>query len=737
MRCLLLSALCLLLSITSAAAGNRDLTLEKIWLNGTFSQKSVGEIKSTADGEHYCILEEVEGVQMIRKYAYAREGAVSTLLENSLRDDAGKAIPLEGFVVSGNEAAILIQAQSERIYRHSMKSAYYLCDVKTKKITRIGNTKFLLADLSPDGRFVSYVRDNNLYLYEIATGKEKAVTADGAKNKIINGAPDWVYEEEFALVKAYEWSPDSKCIAYYRFDESAVKEFSFPVYGSLYPENFIYKYPKAGEDNARVKVLIYHLENGKQVEVKTNEAYEYVPRIKWVPTGMTLSVQFMNRLQNHLWLDLADRNSGLTGNLITENSSTYLEVNDAYFLKTRSAVLWQSERNGHNQIYYYEFNEQLFSDAGTSGITKKAIINEGDQEVTNLIGFNEETNVLYFSFCDKWNPTDRLTMMKPIFGEPHLTMPMPIPGGSPRVEAGEGCKYFVSYTSTIGLPLSVAIHDREGHPVRILEDNKALVDTLSNYGLVFKQFFKFNNRNGEELVGWAMRPADFNPAKKYPVLLYVYGGPGSQTVVNAWGGSNELWFQYLVKKGYIVASVDGRGTGAKSRDFRTCTYGQLGKLETEDQIDAAQYFAHMNFVDDRRIGIWGWSYGGYMSTLCLAKGADIFKMAIAVAPVTNWRYYDSIYTERYMGLPGNNGAAYDENSPITHAGKIRGKYLLVHGMADDNVHFQNTAELIDALVRNNVQFELAAYPNKNHGIYGGNTRYHLYTKMTDFIIRNL
>lgn len=738
MKKITLSFCALIFCLTIHAGTPRELTMEKIWKKGTFSQKYVSGLKSMKDGEFYTVLETVEGIQQINKYSYEKEKAIGTLLFNDLKNDKGETLDIEGYELSNDETKILIQTESELIYRHSMRSAYYMFDIATKKLNRIAGDKFQLASFSPDGKYISYVKENNLYLYDLLNKKEKAVTTDGKKNSIINGAPDWVYEEEFTLVKAYDWSADSKCLAYYRFDESRVKEFSFPMYGSLYPENYIYKYPKAGEENARVSVLMYHVETGKLVPVVASVAYEYIPRIQWLPVGDKLSIQFMNREQNAVYLDLADRNTGRCFNLYQEQSETYLEVQDVYFLRKKSAFLWLSERNNYNHIYYFEFDEKLFNDDGTSGVTSKLVLNEGEDVVTNIIGLNEETNTLYYTFCDKYNPTDRLTMVKPLDPQPRFPMmPMPIPSGSTMVEASEGFKFFVIYSTSVNQPLMVAIHNKEGHPVRVIEENRALIDTLQNYKLSPKKFFKFKNRNGDELVGWTILPADFNPVKKYPVLMYVYGGPGSQTVLNAWGGSNDMWFQYLAQKGYIVASVDNRGTGGRTRSFRTCTYGQLGKLETEDQIDAAIYFTRFNYVDEKRIGIWGWSYGGYMSTLCLAKGADVFKMAIAVAPVTNWRYYDSIYTERYMGLPDKNGKSYDENSPVNHVDKIKGKYLLVHGTADDNVHFQNSAELVKALVDKNVQFDMMAYPDKNHSIYGGNTRYHLYTKMTDFIFENL
>jgi len=610
--------------------------------------------------------------------------------------------------------------------------------LKSKELNRIGNSKFQLAEFSPNGSFVSFVRENNVFIYNLESKKEIAVTTDGVRNSIINGAPDWVYEEEFTLVKAYEWSHDSKCIAYYRFDESNVREYSFPMYGTLYPENYVYKYPKAGEDNSEVSVIIYHLESKKQVPVKTKLSFEYIPRIQWVSSNDMLSIQFMNRLQNQVNIELADRNTGLANTLFQDNSDTYLDVQDIYYFKNKNAFILLRETTGNNQIYYFEFDVSQLGTEGNTGVTLEHQYTKGDNVVTNLIGVNEKAGVLYYQLAKKGQATDRHTMRLNLnVKNQKPAIDMSFPTGYAHIESSEGYKYFIVYSSSSTQPLTVKIHSENGEPVRTLEDNKVLQETLSNYDIKYKEFFKFKNRNGDELDGWMIKPQNFDPSKKYPVLMYVYGGPGSQTVRNSWGGANFMWYQYLAQKGYIIVSVDNRGTGGRSRDFRACTYEKLGKYETEDQIDAVKYLAGTGFVDQQRIGIWGWSYGGYMSTLCLSKGADLFKMAIAVAPVSNWRYYDSIYTERYMGIPSENGKSYDENSPINHVEKIKGKYLLVHGTGDDNVHYQNTTELITALVEKDVQFDLAIYPNKNHSIYGGNTRYHLYTKMSDFIFENL
>lgn len=735
--CFLITAIALAISLH--AKETREITLEKIWLKGSFSQKSVYGLNSMKDGMHYTVLERNDdGVQVINKYDYKKKSAVGNILTNTLKTTEGKDLRIESYEFSADEGKLLLKTESERIYRHSMRSAYYVYDLGAGQLKRIGDGKFQLAEFSPDGKYVSFVRKNNLYLYELSSGKEIPVTTKGEENKIIFGAPDWVYEEEFTLVKGYEWSPDSKNLAYYRFDESNVREFSFPVYGNLYPENYVYKYPKVGEENSKVNLFLYNTESGNSIAVNHVNAYEYIPKIQWIPYNNMLAVQLMNREQNQLNLEVCNPKTGQSFLLAREDNETYVDVKDIYFYKNRPSYIWLSENSGYNHIYYYEYNLESLDTDGEVLIHDKRQLTDGPDPVTNLIGVEETNNVVYYQFADRFNPTDRQTMMLPLEEKEELFQrPLPFPAGYTSVVPSSNYQYFIVYASTAVMPTIVAIHDNEGHPVRMLEENEALRDTLSNYVISYKQFLKFKNRNGDELVGWMIKPPNFDPNKKYPLLMYVYGGPGSQTVLNRWEGGNYMWYQYLAQKGYIVVSIDNRGTGARSKEFRDCTYGQLGKLESEDQIDAALYFSKMNFIDENRIGIWGWSYGGYMSTLCLAKGADVFKMAIAVAPVTNWRYYDSIYTERYMGLLKDNAEAYDENSPINHVNKIKGKYLLVHGTADDNVHFQNSTELIDALVKNDVQFDLAIYPNKNHGIYGGNTRFHLYTKMTDFILENL
>lgn len=687
------------------------------------------------DGMHYTVLESKDNQQEINKYDYENGKKTSTILKNSYKDKDGKSIEIESYKFSEDESLILLKTSSERIYRHSMRSLYYIYNTGDKTFKSIGKDKVQLANISPNGKFVSYVKENNLYTYELSSGKVNQITSDGAANKIINGAPDWVYEEEFALVQAYHWSKDSKYLAYYRFDETEVKEYSFPVYGELYPVQYIFKYPKVGERNSTVEIFIHSLATGASKIVEFRQVNEYVPRIQWTNIPSILSIQVMNREQNYVQINFVNAENPISEPIYEERSETYLEVQDIHYLKDNSGFLWQSEQSGHNAVYMMDLGYSGQRDNGAYSVSNSVALTEGNMNVTEIIGYDEENKLLYAEMVDQFNPMDRMRMK--IHTIDKMIEPMFVPSGTGSVQASKSMKYFVSMVSNVRQPMMVTVLNEMGHAIRTIDDNKALQDTLKNYTINYKSFFKFKNRNGDELVGWMIKPANFNPNKKYPVLMYVYGGPGSQTVLNSWGGSQDMWFQYLAQQGYLIVSVDNRGTGNRGRKFRDCTYGQLGKLETEDQIDAATYLTRQTFVDENRIGIWGWSYGGYMSTLCLAKGHDVFKMAIAVAPVTNWRYYDNIYTERYMGLLDNNAAAYDENSPINHVDKIKGKFLLVHGTADDNVHFQNSAMLADALIQNNIDFDMAFYPNKNHGIYGGYTRYHLFNKMTNFIQTNL
>ncbi|MGB0391969.1 MAG: DPP IV N-terminal domain-containing protein, partial [Salibacteraceae bacterium] len=533
---------------------------------------------------------------------------------------------------------------------------------------------------------------------------------------------DWVYEEEFAFDKAFFWSPDNNHLAYYRFDESKVKEFNMVMYqNQLYPSDYKFKYPKAGEDNSKVEIFMYNLEQKKSV--KANFPYtEYVPRIKWA-SNSELAVQTLNRHQSDLNIYFVNAESNESKLVYNEKSETYVDViNDWFFLNGSNKMIITSEDNGYNHIYSISYNGK-----------KKTQLTNGEWDVTELYGVSEKSGVLFYQAA-KNDPTQRDVFSLKIKNKKSTQLSKN--EGWNSAAFSNNMSYYINTHTDANSPAVVTINSKSGKVLQTLVDNVALKTTLTQYAISQKEFIKIPTSYGEELNGWMIKPHDFDENKQYPVLITIYGGPGSQTVKNSWD-YNMMWHHMLAQKGYIIMSVDNRGTGARGAKFKKSTYQQLGKLEVEDYIETAKYLGAQTYIDSARIGIWGWSYGGYMSTLALSKGADYFKTAIAVAPVTNWRYYDNIYTERYMRTPQENAEGYDNNSPINFVEKIKGNYLLVHGTADDNVHFQNTAELVSALVKANIQYDFYMYTDKNHGIYGGNTRKHLFTKFTNFLLEKL
>jgi dipeptidyl-peptidase-4 len=509
-----------------------------------------------------------------------------------------------------------------------------------------------------------------------------------------------------------------------KFDESKVKEMDLTFYGELYPTQSPYKYPKAGEDNSIVTVWVYDLNNSKTTKVDVGEnTDQYIARIKFTNDVNTLSVFRLNRLQNKLDILYADAASGKSKTVFSEENKYYISgPYDLTFLKD-GKFLRVSDRDGYEQIYLHDKDGNI-----------KNQITGGQTEVSELKGVDEENGTVYYTAFSK-DGINKYVYVINLDGSDKKQLT--IKDGSNNAAFSSGFKYFVTSFSDANTPGYYELRRKDGTLVKILNDNKDLVEKMKEYNFTSKDFFKFNTSDGVELNGWIMKPNNFDANKKYPVLMYVYGGPGSQSVTNAFGYFDYVWYQMLCQKGYIVACVDGRGTGSRGTEFEKQIYGKMGKFELNDQIEGAKYFASLPYVDKDRIGIWGWSFGGYMSALCITAGADYFKTAVAVAPVTNFRYYDNIYTERYLGLPKDNASGYDDNSPITYADKLKGNLLLVHGSSDDNVHFQNSMEFVNALIKANKQFEMQVYPNRNHNISGGNTRYHLFKRITDYILRNL
>ena len=707
---------------TNAQDSEKKITLEDIWQKGTFRSASVYEIRSMKDGEHYCMLEN----NKINEYSYKDAKLEKTILDasNVKLSEKENALAIEDYQFSKDESKILISTHTELIYRHSSKSDYYIWDIKENKISALSTGgKQRLADFSPDGLKVAFIRDNNLFIKDLAKNNETQFTTDGLNNNIINGTTDWVYEEEFSFTKAFFWSTDGSKIAYYRFDESKVKEYTMVMWGDLYPEQYKYKYPKAGEDNSIISIFTYDVAANKSTTMDIGtETNQYIPRIYWTSETNTLAILRMNRHQNKLEILLNDANTGKSKVIYTEENKYYIEItDDINFIKNGFVIT--TEKDGYNHIYRYDMNGKLIKQ-----------LTSGKWDVVDIKGIDEANNLVYFRAANS-SPINKELFSVKLDGS-KLTK-LSDKDGTYDAQFSSTYKYYNCTFSNANTPPTYTINQANGKEINVLENNMKVRVKFKDYNFTTKEFASMHVADGVDLNYWIIKPKDFDPKKKYPVLMYVYGGPGHNTVTNSYDRTDYLWYQMLAQKGYIIVSVDNRGTAFRGEEFKKCTYKELGKLETEDYINAAKWLGSQTYIDKDRIGIFGWSYGGFESTLCMTKGADYFRAGIAVAPVTNWRYYDNIYTERFMRTPQENPSGYDDNSPINHVKKLKGKFLLVHGTGDDNVHFQNSMDLSNALVNANKQFEMQFYPNKNHSIYGGYTRIHLYKRMTDFLLLNL
>ncbi|MDA3894033.1 MAG: S9 family peptidase [Salinivirgaceae bacterium] len=707
----------------------KNVTLEDIYTNWTYYPQSVYGLTSMNDGLHYSTL---VGDSIIAKFSYKTGDKVADIV--SVKDFSNdKVKEIDNYTFNSDETKLLFYINRNNIYRHSFTATYYVWDLIRKKLFSVSNKgDQRLATLSPDGSKVAFVRNNNIYISNLATGTETVVTTDGEWNKIINGAPDWVYEEEFEYTKAFEWSPNGDYLAYCKFDESKVPVFNMTVYkglkpekleNALYPENQTFKYPKAGEVNSDVSVYSYQIALGKTVKVDVGtELDQYIMRLKWSPNGKMV-VYRENRLQNKLEFLYANPQTGESEVFYTENNERYID--EAYFdnltfLNGGSQFIYASERDGYVHIYLHNADGTLVKQ-----------ITQGNWDVTEYIGYDAKNKLIFYQSAQ---PTPMQRSIYSIKLDGSGSEKLNAFDGSNYAIFSEEFKYFINYHSNVLTPNLVTLHNAKGKQIRVLEGNEDLKEKLTLANIASKDFFAFKTSEGVELNGWMIKPSNFDASKKYPVLMIQYSGPNSQEVLDEFYIG---WEQILAAEGYIVACVDGRGTGARGEEFRKMTYLQLGKYETIDQIESAKYLGGLDYIDAQRIGIWGWSYGGFMALNCMTQGADYFKMGIAVAPVTSWRYYDNIYTERFMRTPQENPEGYDDNSPINHVDKLKGKLLIVHGTADDNVHLQNSIEISEALVQANKQFEQFYYTNRNHSISGGNTRVHLYTKMINFTRENL
>ena len=702
----------------NASTNLKNITIEDIFRDRVFAQKTISGLRSMNDGEHYTQVKN----GTLSKYKFSTgEFAETIVLLNSL--PFGGNLP-ENYEFSDDETKILFTVNSKYIYRRSFTADYFVYDIATKQCEPLSqNGAQQVAKFSPNGTKVAFVRDNNIFVKNLDDKSEQQITFDGKYNEIINGHTDWVYEEEYGFTRAFEWSPDDKKIAFFRFDESNVKEYNMNTFNSeLYPKNQNFKYPKAGEDNSIVSILVYDIATKKTAKMDVgSETNQYIAQIKW--NENKLSIVRLNRKQNHLDVLLANAENGSTQTIYSDTEEYYIErVGDNFltFLNNGKEFLLQNERDGYMHLYRYSIDGKLINQ-----------VTKGDWEITDFIGCDESRGLVYYISCES-SPLQRELYCVNIDGNDKQLLSTQ--NGTNTVTFSSGFKYYINFFTDAETPLLITLHTSDGKLLRTLEDNSQLRERMKEYNIPNREFFQFTTSENVLLNGYIIKPLDFDENKKYPVLMTQYSGPGSQQVKNSFQIN---WEQILAANGYIVVCVDGRGTGGRGESFRKQTYGQLGKYEVIDQIETAKYVGELSFIDEKRIGIWGWSYGGFMSLSCILKAYEIFKLAIAIAPVTNWRFYDSIYTELYNGLPDENPDGYDNNSPITYADRLRGKLLLIHGTSDDNVHIQNTYEMAAKLISEGKQFDMMIYPDKNHSIFGGLTRVQLYTKKMNYIFENL
>ncbi len=711
---------------SSTLCFSQELTVEKIWKNREFSEAYVDGFKSMNDGEHFTKISENEGGTIISKHSFSDyNGKGEEILSLSSLKLNNKTIEIDDYDFNQDETKMLFSSERKPIYRRSYSAVFYLYDLKTKSLQSLDDqhSPQTLAEYSPDGNKVSYIFNNNLFVKHLTSGVVEQITFDGEKNNIINGTTDWVYEEEFSITKGYNWSFDSKHIAFLKFDESKVKEFTMAYYKDLYPTQYTFKYPKAGEDNSKVTCHIYSIDTKTAKQVTLGD-YEYIPRLNWSNIENKLILQTLNRHQNQLRYHLIDlkENTYASKIFFEENASTYVEIDDnLLILSDGKTILRTSESNGYNHIY------QLGFDGKTTQITN------GNWDVVEFLGINEKTKTLFYTSVESGTINKAIYKIN-LNGKSKKLISSS--EGTNDAEFSNGMHYFIKTFSNSNTPNIITLCNENGKELNILENNQTLVSKLKSYKVSPKKFIQIKGVE-KDLNAWIIYPPQFDSTKTHPVFLTVYCGPGHNTVLNSFDGNDYMYHQLLAQKGYIIVSVDPRGTMYRGAEFKKSTYLQLGKLETEDIIAVGKELGKLKYVDPKRIGIQGWSFGGFMTSLAMTKGADVFKTGIAVAPVTNWKYYDNIYTERFMRTPAENPTGYENNSPINFVNQLKGNFLLIHGSGDDNVHYQNSMEMINSLVKENKQFDMFIYPNKNHSIYGGNTRNHLFNLMLNYTLENL
>ena len=713
----------------------QKVTLQDV-AQGTYRAQNIYGLKPMLDGEHYTQISSDH--KRIVKYSFKTGKEVEAIFDvTKARDCNFKTF--DDYILSPDEKLILIQTETKPIYRHSFTAVYYIYNVKNNTLEPLSNNGPQQVPLfSPDGNQIAFVRNNNIFLVKLLFGNsESQVTKDGEYNKVLNGIPDWVYEEEFSFNRAFDFSADSKMIAYIRFDESQVPMFSFPWYKGMapakedyttYPGKYEYKYPKAGETNSTVTVHTYDIKSHvtRQMDLPLDKD-GYIPRIKFTSDPEKLAIMTLNRHQNRFDLYLANPRSATCKVAIRDEAEQYIKEQEygsiAFY---PNHIVLMSECDGYNHLYLYTIAGNLVRQ-----------ITKGNFEVTDFLGYDEANGTTYYA-SNEGSPLR--TAIYKIDSKGKKTK-LSTKEGTNNALFSKNFAYFINTYSSKDTPTEITLNDSKGRELVTLLDNKQLKSQLTHLNMPTKEFFTFKTSQGVELNGWMMKPANFDPNKKYPVIMHQYSGPGSQQVLDKWGigsfGDGGMFEAYMCDKGYIMVCVDGRGTGGRGAAFEKCTYLFLGVKESEDQVETARYLGTLPYVDGSRIGIWGWSFGGYNTLMSMSDGSGAFKAGVAIAAPSDWRFYDTVYTERFMRTPKENGDGYNAGSAISRASKLQGKLLLIHGTADDNVHYQNAAEYSEALVQANKQFDMQVYTNRNHSIFGGNTRNHLMNRVANFFLENL
>ena len=705
---------------------------------GEFRAESMASLKPLDDGESYSQVSS-DGTKIL-KYSFKTGKQTGVIFDlNNVRGPKIRIDRIDGYIFSPDGKRILIQTDTRYIYRRSFTATYYIYEVQNNKMGPLsvgGEQQTPL--FSPDGNMIAFVRQNNIFLVKLLyDNAESQVTTDGERNSIINGIPDWVYEEEFSTNRSMVFTADSRQLVWIKYDESKVKEFSFQWFrGSnptmdeylTYPGSYIYKYPKAGEDNSKVGVYSFDIKSRKtrQIDVPL-DADGYIPRIVMTSDPTKVAVFTLNRHQDDMRIYMANPLTTLSKLVVQDKVDKYVKQESMCAVTfTDQHILVPSERDGYNHIFIYTLNGQL----------KRQVV-KGQFEVTDIYGMDDKTGDVFYA-ANELGPQDKQVYVSHANGK---TERLTSKEGQNNATFSRGFRYFINIWSDLNNPPVYTLNDSRGRILHTMIDNKALKEKYQSYGLGTKELFSFTTSEGVKLNGWMVKPADFSPSKRYPVIMFQYGGPGSQQVLNYWNigaaGQGAILEQYMAQQGYIVACVDNRGTGGRGAEFEKCTYLRLGEKEAFDQVEAALWLGQQPYVDKDRIGMWGWSYGGWNTLMSMSEGRPVFCAGVAVAPPTCWRYYDSVYTERYMRTPKENKSGYDEVNPISRAAKLHGALLICHGLADDNVHFQNTAEYTEALIQADKDFKENIYVNRNHGISGGNTRNHLYRQIIQWFDEKL